>query len=74
MIKKLYPLLTLIGLGGSASSCFKSAVAKRLKQLNWNLHTFYICYLCVIWDNFQIHVSTDVAMETVQSEGEWGRG
>ena len=28
-------------------SCFPSAAAKRLKQLNWNLHTFYIYYLCM---------------------------
>ena len=35
---------------------------------NWNLQTFCICYLCIFWDKFQIYVSTDVAMATVQSK------
>ena len=39
-----YAILTLIGLGGMIPppppSCFLSAAAKRLKQLNWNLQTF----------------------------------
>ena len=48
------------------SSCFLSAAAKQVTQLNI---TSYIWYLCMFWNNIQIHFSTDVAMAMLQSKG-----
>ena len=68
----LHSNLTLIGLGlggcrppSPTTYVFLSVAAKRLKKIEFKLADDYIWYLWMFKDNFQIHISTDVAMAIV---------